>query len=494
MAGLNNFPILTLLLVSPLVFGVVILLLPAANKNAPRWLALVGSGILFLLSVVVYFSFNKNLPGYQFVESIPWLPALGISYRIGVDGLSAPLVLLAGIVVLAGVVVSWKVEDRPREFFAYLLFLGVSVAGVFISLDAFQLFFFLEIAVFPKYLMIVMWGWPQKKEYGGMKLTLYLFMGSMLALAGILAVVSAAGLNSFDILKLQQVHLAPIVQIIWFPFIFIGFAILGGLFPFYNWAPDGHVAAPTAVSMILAGVEMKVGVFAALRLGIMLLPDGAKYWAPLIIILATINIVYGAFLALVQTDFKYIIGFSSVSHMGFVLLGLAALNQNGLLGAGMQMFSHGVMTALFFAIVGMVYDRTHTRDLTKLGGLAQKLPVAAIGFIIAGLVSMGMPGFSGFVSEFPIFMGTWQVAPVAAIIAVIGVVITAAYILRTINKVFFGKLPESLPADIPDIPLRDKITVISLSIVLIGMGVFPSLIAPVIQQGTASVLALLGGG
>ncbi len=444
MTGLNGFPILSMMLLAPLVFGVAILLLPAGNKTTPRWLALAGSGLLFGLSIIVYFAFNKQVPGYQFVESIPWLPALGISFHVGVDGMSAPLVLLTGLVVLSGVVVSWKVEDRPREFFAYLLFLAVSVAGVFTSLDAFQLFFFLEIAVFPKYLMIVMWGWPQKKEYGGMKLTLYLFLGSMLALAGILAVVGTSGIGSFDLLQLEKVNFDPSFQKIWFPFIFIGFAILGGLFPFYNWAPDGHVAAPTAVSMLLAGVEMKVGAFAALRIGILLLPDGAKFWAPLVIILATINIVYGAFLALVQTDFKYIIGFSSVSHMGFVLLGFAALNREGLLGAGMQMFSHGVMTALFFAVVGMVYDRTHTRDLAKLGGMAKKLPVAALGFIIAGLVSMGMPGFSGFVAEFPIFMGTWQAAPVAAIVAVIGVVITAAYILRTIGKVFFGNLPDAV--------------------------------------------------
>jgi proton-translocating NADH-quinone oxidoreductase, chain M len=476
----------------PLLLGVLILALPPTSKNAPHWLALAGSGLLFLLSVVVFFAFDRQSTGYQFVEAIPWLPALGITYKVGVDGFSAPMVLLTGIVVLAGVVVSWRVEDRPREFFAYLLFLAVSVMGVFVSLDAFQLFFFLEIAVFPKYLMIVMWGWPQKKEYGGMKLTLYLFLGSMLALAGLLAVVSAAGINSFDLVKLQQVTLPLLTQKIWFPFIFIGFAILGGLFPFYNWAPDGHVAAPTAVSMLLAGVEMKVGVFAALRVGIMLLPDGAKFWAPLVIVLATINIVYGAFLALVQTDFKYIIGFSSVSHMGFVLLGMAALNYNGLLGAGMQMFSHGVMTALFFAIVGMVYDRTHTRDLEKLGGLAQKLPVAAIGFIIAGLVSIGMPGFSGFAAEFPIFMGTWQVAPVAAIVAVIGVVITAAYILRTVSKVFFGKLPAEYAAGVSDIPWRDKLVIVCLSAIMIVIGLFPTLLASVVGQGTSAVLALLG--
>jgi NADH-quinone oxidoreductase subunit M len=493
MIFLSNLHLLTILLAVPLLFGIVILLLPAGSRNTPRWLALTGGVIVFILSAVVFFTFDKTSPGYQFTDTFTWLPALGIAYRVGVDGISAPMVFLTGIVLLAGIVVSWKIEDRPREFFAYIMFLGASVAGVFSSLDLFQMFFFLEIAVFPKYLMIVMWGWPQKKEYGGMKLTLYLFLGSMLALAGLLAVVSKAGIGSFDITQLTGVHLDLATQKLWFPFVFIGFGILGGLFPFYNWAPDGHVAAPTAVSMLLAGVEMKVGVFAALRLGIMLMPDGAKFWAPLVIVLATINIVYGAFLALVQTDFKYIIGFSSVSHMGFVLLGFAALNHDGLLGAGMQMFSHGVMTALFFAIVGMVYDRTHTRDLTQLGGLVRRMPIAALGFIIAGLVSMGMPGFSGFVSEFPIFMGTWKVAPAAAIIAVIGVVITAAYILRTIGQVFFGTFPAEKLGKIGDIPLRDKLTVLALSVILVAMGLFPSLIAPTIEQGVSSVLTLLEG-
>ncbi len=243
MTWINDFPILTIMLALPLLFAVAILFLPAESKKTPRWLALVGGGILFVLSTVVFFAFDKSTPGYQFIDTFEWLPALGISYRVGVDGISAPMVFLTGIVLLSGIVVSWKIEDRPREFFSYILFLGVSVVGVFASLDVFQLFFFLEIAVFPKYLMIVMWGWPQKKEYGGMKLTLYLFLGSMLALAGILAVVSKAGINSFDITRLVGIDLDINVQKLWFPRLH-RLAILGGLFPFYNWAPDGHVAAP----------------------------------------------------------------------------------------------------------------------------------------------------------------------------------------------------------------------------------------------------------
>jgi NADH-quinone oxidoreductase subunit M len=289
-----------------------------------------------------------------------------------------------------------------------------------------------------------------------------------------------------------------------FPVVFLGFAVLGGIFPFHSWAPDGHVAAPTAVSMLLAGVEMKVGAFAALRVAILLMPVGAKIWAPLILVLATINVVYGALIAMIQTDFKYVIGFSSVSHMGLVMIGFATLNKEGLLGSGMQMFSHGVMTALFFAVVGMVYDRAHTRDIAQLGGLFKRMPVAAIGFIVAGLVSMGMPFFSGFAAEFPIFMGAWQTAkgwnaaPVVAIVAILGVIITAGYILMVIRRVFFGELPAALEKTVGDISVMDKIVVVSLSAIMILLGWFPqALMAGIVQSGVdrilPRILAAIGG-
>jgi NADH-quinone oxidoreductase subunit M len=238
---------------------------------------------------------------------------------------------------------------------------------------------------------------------------------------------------------------------------------------------------------------MKVGAFAALRVGIMLLPDGARYWAPLIIVLAVINVVYGAVIALIQSDFKYVIGFSSVSHMGLVLLGFASLNKNGLVGAGMQMFSHGVMTAMFFAVVGMVYDRAHTRELPKLGGLIKVMPFAAIGFIIAGLVSMGMPGFSGFAAEFPIFMGLWEASPIAAIVAIIGVIITAAYILRVVSRVFFGNIPVEIEAGLNDVKILDKVSIVILALFMVGIGLFPSLLSGMVQSGVQHVLQLLGG-
>jgi NADH-quinone oxidoreductase subunit M len=488
-----QFPILSIIIFSPLVAGILILLYPADKKQAVKITALAATALSFLLSLWAFFGYDKTLGGYQFIQKMDWLPSLGISYHVGVDGFSVPMVLLTGIVALTGVMISWRIDERPREFFAFLCFLATSVFGVFSSLDLFMLFFFLEIAVFPKYLMIAVWGWPKTREYGAMKLTLYLFIGSIVAMVGALAIYFTSGLGTFDLLQLEQADFPIQFQKIWFPFIFIGFGVLGGLFPFHSWAPDGHVAAPTAISMLLAGVEMKVGAFAALRVGIMLLPEGAQIWAPLVIGLALINVVYGALIALVQSDFKYVIGFSSVSHMGLVMLGFATLSRDGLTGAGMQMFSHGVMTAMFFAIVGMVYDRAHTRELSQLGGMFKIMPFAGVGFIIAGLVSMGMPGFSGFAAEFPIFMGLWRSAPYAAVVAILGVIITAAYILRVINKVFFGHVPAELEGHLSDVSKLDKITIVLLAVFMIAFGLFPSLISSVVGSGVTHILELAGG-
>jgi NADH-quinone oxidoreductase subunit M len=302
-----------------------------------------------------------------------------------------------------------------------------------------------------------------------------------------------SGLHTFDMVALEKAGFSMEFQQLWFPFVFIGFGVLGGIFPFHSWAPDGHVAAPTAVSMLLAGVEMKVGVFAALRAGVMLMPDGMRAWAPLILVLATINVVYGAFIALIQKDFKYVIGFSSVSHMGLVFIGFATLTPEGLTGAGLQMFSHGIMTALFFAVVGMVYDRAHTRNLDELGGLFKYMPIAMLGFMVGGLVSMGMPGFSGFIAEIPIYMGAWKTAPVVAIVSAVSILITAAYILLVVRKVFFGETPEPIKAGLTDISIMDKIVVVMLSLIMIIIGLFPSVITPVIESSVNHILVLVGG-
>jgi NADH-quinone oxidoreductase subunit M len=496
-----DFPVLGVIVFTPMVAAVLILLMPAEKRNETRTLALAAATFALILSLWVYIQYLAGgMTGYQFVEEHDWLPALGMKLIFGVDGISAPLVLLTGIVMFTGVLISWGVDDahapagiqdRPREFFAFLFMLASGVFGVFASLDLFMLFFFYEIAVFPMYLLIVIWGWVKTREYAAMKLTLYLFIGSVVSLVGALAMYYKAGFNSFDMRLLETANFPVEFQVAWFLPVFFGFAVLGGIWPFHNWSPDGHVAAPTAVSMFHAGVLMKLGAFAALRVGVMLLPEGAKYWSWLIMICAGVAVVYGAYIAFVQTDLKYMIGFSSVSHMGLVMLGISTLNSSGLLGAGVQMFSHGVMTALFFAITGMVYDRAHTREMPELGGMAKIMPFVAVGFIIGGLVSMGMPGFSGFIAEFPIFMGVWRAQWLVAIIASISIVITAAYIMRNIRMVFFGDIPEKLQGHISPITTLDKIAIITLSLCMVGIGLFPSIMVPMVQTGVQHILELL---
>ena len=503
-----NFPVLSIITFTPIVAGLLILMLPANRKNETRAVALMAATFALILSFWVYFSYDQTMAGYQFIEKYNWLPALGISLHFGVDGISAPLVLLTGVVMFTGVLISWGeqveekhlsagIQDRPREFFAFLFILASGVFGVFVSLDLFMLFFFYEIAVFPMYLLIAIWGWIQTREYAAMKLTLYLFIGSVVALVGALAMYWVSfqntGLLTFDMLEIEKAGFSQSFQILWFLPVFLGFAVLGGIWPFHNWSPDGHVAAPTAVSMFHAGVLMKLGAFAALRVGIMLLPEGAKYWSWLIMLFAGVAVVYGAYIAFVQSDFKYMVGFSSVSHMGLVMLGFSTLNHDGLLGSGLQMFSHGVMTALFFAVVGMIYDRAHTREIPELGGMAKVMPFATVGFIIGGLVSMGMPLFSGFVAEFPIFMGVWQVRWLVAVIASISIVITAAYIMRNIRQVFFGEMPEKLEGHVGDITILDKVAISTLCILMIGIGLFPGLMVPMVQTGVENILRLLGG-
>jgi NADH-quinone oxidoreductase subunit M len=488
-----HFPFLSIIVFTPLAASLIMLMMKPQWKQTVRIMALAAAVLDLAFAFIVYFGYNRGIGGYQFLEQYQWMRPLGISLYLGVDGMSAPLILLTGVVMFTGVLISWGLEDRPREFFAFLFILASGVFGVFASLDLFMLFFFYEIAVFPMYLLIAIWGWVKTREYAAMKLTLYLFIGSVVSLVGALAMYWTSHLNTFNMLALEQANFTTDFQKIWFLPVFLGFAVLGGIWPFHNWSPDGHVAAPTAVSMFHAGVLMKLGAFAALRVGIMLLPEGTKFWAPLIIGLATVNVVYGAFIAMIQTDFKYVIGFSSVSHMGLVMMGFSTLTREGLTGAGMQMFSHGVMTALFFAAVGMVYDRAHTREIPKLGGMAKPLPWVALAFIIGGLVSMGMPGFSGFIAEFPIFMGVWQVKPWIAILSAISIVITAAYILLVVRRVFFGKMPQEFEGHITPIRWQDKVALVFLCLFMVGLGVLPSLMVPWVGKGVEHILSLLGG-
>ena len=501
-----NFPVLSIITFTPIAAALIMLMMPAHRKNEVRAVALASASFALLLSLWMYFNYDKTVAGYQFIEKYDWLPALGISLHFGVDGISAPLVLLTGVVMFTGVLISWGdddkhvmagIQDRPREFFAFLFILALGVFGVFVSLDLFMLIFFYEIAVFPMYLLIVIWGWNVTREYAAMKLTLYLLLGSVVSLAGALVMYIVqyqnTGTLTFDMLAMEGAGFSKSFQVIWFLPVFLGFAVLGGIWPFHNWSPDGHVAAPTAVSMFHAGVLMKLGAFAALRVGIMLLPDGAKYWQWLIMLFAAVAVFYGAYIAFVQRDFKYMVGFSSVSHMGLVMLGFSTLNSKGLLGSGLQMFSHGAMTALFFAVVGMIYDRAHTRQIPELGGMSKIMPFAAVGFIIGGLVSMGMPLFSGFIAEFPIFLGVWQEQWLVAVICSISIVITAAYIMRNVRQVFFGEMPDKLAGHITDITALDKVAITTLCVFMIVIGIYPNFMAPMVQTGVNYVMRLLGG-
>ena len=374
-----------------------------------RWMALLTATLGLAAAILTAYVYDAPDGGFRNVLSDPWIPTIGVDFTIGVDGISLPLLLVTGVVAICGVLMSWRVEERANEFFAYFLALIGGVYGVFLSMDLFLLFVFYEIAIIPKYFLIAIWG-STRKGFAAMKLALYSFGGSALVLFGFLALYFASGLETFDMVRLAtEAQFSKEFQVVLFPVIFVGFAILAGMWPFHTWAPTGHAAAPVAASMLLAGVVMKLGAYGCLRVAVGLLPEGAHHWASAIAWIAVINICYGALVALRQRDFKFVIGYSSVSHMGFILLGFATLNLTGLTGTVLQMFSHGVIGALLFAIVGgMVYERTHTRELDELHLLVERMPGIAWAFVLAGLASMGLPGFSGFVSELYILIGAWE--------------------------------------------------------------------------------------
>ncbi len=426
------------------------------------------------------------------VANAPWIAELGIRYHLAADGISLVLVLLTGIAAVAGVLFSWNVEIRSREFFALYLALIGGVYGVFLSVDLFLLFVFYEVAIIPKYFLIVIWG-STRREYGAMKLALYSFVGSAMVLVGLIAAYVVAGTKTFDLAELAKVSFPPAFQNWAFIVVFVGFAILAGLWPFHTWAPTGHVAAPTAASMLLAGVVMKLGAYGALRVAMILFPIGLHTWQNTIAVLAVVGIVYGALVALVQQDFKFVIGYSSVSHMGFVLLGLMTLTQIGLSGAVLQMFSHGIIAGLLFAVVGrMVYDRTHTRDLDVLQpmNLNRVLPFAAVTFVIGAAASMGLPGFSGFIAELQILVGAWQSFPVFGVLAAVGILVGIAFTLRVLLKAFFAEDKVEAPhlTPCPRISLPERLGAVLLLATTITIGLCPGLLLDFITPALNSPL------
>ncbi len=452
-----------------------------------RGLALATTAAGFAISLAAFFCDDVDLAHFTTIVRVAWVPMLGMEYHLAVDGISLTLALVTGLTAVSAVLFSWDVEHRSNEFFFWLLLVVGGSYGVFLSADLFLFFVFYELVIVPKYFLIAIWG-STNKEYGAMKLTLYSFFGGALVFIGIIAAYVTAG--SLNLQQLAQFQFTPQLQLWAFPVLFLGFAVLAGIWPLHTWAPTGHVAAPTAGSMLLAGIVMKLGAYGALRVAMNLFPQGFQMWSKWIAILAVIGIVYAAAVALRQRDLKFVIGYSSVSHMGFVLLGLATANMLGVGGAVLQMFSHGVIGALLFAIAGrMVYRRTHTRDLDELSilGLSGALPFAAFAFVIASAASMGIPGFSGFAAEITILIGTWKTYPAAVFIVGAGMVLVAAFTLRALKKTFFdssvstngGTTSVSSDASaraLPPITLAEKLGAGLLMFATLGIGLYPKLL------------------
>lgn len=435
---MNGIPILSATILCPMIALLATLVTPAKRELEIKIVNAICALFSVVFAVMTWIGYDQGAGGFQMIEDIPWLPTLGIHYTVGVDGAGVVLGALTAIVFFTGVLSMWTLDKRVKEYFAFKAALVFGVFGVFYSLDVFAFFFFYEIAVLPMYPLIAIWG-STRKEYSAMKLTLYLMGGSVLLFPGLIALFVQAGGETWNILALAgSPEYSREFQIFVYPFIYVGFGVLAGMFPFHGWSPTGHVAAPTAVSMLHAGVLMKLGAFGILRIGMTCLPEGAAYWAPTFAALATAGIVYGAFVAMRQTDFKYVIGFSSVSHMGIVLLGLNTMTAAGQDGAVFQMFAHGIMTALFFSSVGFIYDQTHDRDIRHFGGLVSQVPIAASMFIVAALCGMGVPGFASFWAELLVFISAVQVYPVLGVIAIVGLIFTAAYTLRVLGKAMFG--------------------------------------------------------
>ncbi len=493
---------LILLLIIPLLTAIGILV---AKGKSIRMIALVGTALQLIYTVVLLsnYMFERSInkiDTFLFQTKYTWFSALHIDFFLGVDGIAMAMILLTAVVVFAGILVSWKMEMMKKEFFFLLILLSAGAYGFFISLDLFSMFFFLEVAVIPKYLLIGIWG-SGKKEYSANKLALMLMGGSALVLVGILGVYFNAsnGVPSFNLITLSTQHLPLHLQKIFFPLLFIGFGVFTALFPFHTWVPDGHSSAPTAASMFLAGISMKLGGYGCLRVAVFLMPEAAQYYSGIITVLAAIAILYGAFATMMQTDLKYMNAYSSVSHCGFVLLGIGMLTTASIHGAVLQMVSHGLMTALFFAVIGMIYERAHTREVKELGGLMKVMPFISSVFFIAGLCSLGLPGLSGFVAEMNILIGSWQRAEtfyrIITVISCMSIVVTAVYILRATGSSLMGPIRKKEYLTLHDASWNERLAagVLIAGILLMGLTPFivNDLISPSTQQMMGNIQRIL---
>jgi NADH-quinone oxidoreductase subunit M len=487
MINLLSFLLLPLLTIMGLVIS--------KSDKQVKWISVAGSVLQMVLSFILLVAYwNERQTGNNafmlFQQQAEWFPSLGISFHTGVDGISVAMILLTAFVVTAGVLVSMNITYRVKEFFIMLQLLAAGAYGFFISVDLFLLFFFLEIAVIPKYLLIGIWG-SGKKEYSANKLALMLMGGSAFILIGMFGMYFHTGMRTFDLIQISEMRLTVEPQMIFFPFLFLGFGVFTAIFPFHTWVPDGHSSAPTAGSMFLAGISMKLGGYGCLRVAAYLMPDAAVAYAPYIVGLAAIAIIYGAFATMMQTDLKYINAYSSISHCGFVLLGIGMLTKTAITGAVMQMVSHGLMTALFFAVIGMIYERTHTRMVKQMGGLMKTMPFICTILFIAGLTSLGLPGFSGFVAEMTVFMGSWQhpetMYRIATILACASIVVTAVYILRAVGRVAMGPV-QSSSISFPDAAWNERLSAFILVAGIVAIGIAPFWLNELIRPGAEVII------
>ena len=499
--------LLPVIVAAPAVAALILLAIPSRYAIATRVVSMAGATVSFAGSVLAAVHYDRHVGGLQMPFDLPLIPSLGVHLSLAIDGWGVSLVLLTGVIIFAAVLASFTVQRRDKEFFIYLLVLVSGVFGVFVCQDLLIFFLFYEIAVLPMYLLIGIWGssnvvpeagpfrfvWKifdvGGREYAAMKLTVMLLLGSAAILVSIFVLYQGAGATTFNLGVLGAVPYARTTQIIVFPLLWMGFGSLGGVFPFHTWSPDGHAAAPTAVSMLHAGVLMKLGAFGVIRIGMMLLPAGAAYWAPTVGAVAVVNILYGAMCAMSQKDLKYIVAYSSVSHMGVVMLGAATLNATGWNGAIFQMFAHGVMTALLFSLVGLVYERAHTRIIAKMGGFGTIMPGVATFFTLAMLSSLGLPGTAGFAAELMVFLGAWHGSHAWwTIPAVLGAFVTAIYVLRASRAIFWGPGPSEHFHDLYDARGVEWAAPIVLAVAIVVFGVWPRLLLDLIDPATIEYL------
>jgi NADH-quinone oxidoreductase subunit M len=485
-----GYPILSLVTFLPLFGALGILLHVKRSDNLARWMALITTAVTFVVSVPLITHFDRTTHDMQFVETAPWIPAWHVNYTVGVDGISVLLVLLTTLLSMICVLSSWKaIQTKVKEYMIALLLLETGMVGVFISLDLFLFYIFWEAMLIPMFLLIVIWGGP-RKVYAGIKFFLYTLAGSVLMLLGIIALYYQGG-KTFEIVRLMGQNYPMEFQYWVFLAFFIAFAIKVPMFPFHTWLPDAHVEAPTAGSVILAGVLLKMGTYGFLRFNLPMFPAAAIHFTPAILVLSVVAIIYGALVAMIQKDLKKLIAYSSVSHMGFVTLGIFALNVQGLEGGILQMLNHGVTTGALFLCVGIIYERTHTRMIADFGGLTKVLPIYAVFFMIFTLSSLGLPGMNGFIGEFLILLGAFTSQRIYAVIGTTGIILGAAYMLWMFQRVMFMELKPKNQSLI-DLSWREAATLLPLAVLVFWIGVFPNPLLGILHETVRHLLEQVG--